>query len=72
MPLGPDNVIVQDRTDLNETVMESFPAHPKDHAESGSYTDEKKDTADVTYGEAEADYDGAPPYDDNGKDKVLG
>jgi hypothetical protein len=52
--------------------MESFPAHPKDHAESGSYTDEKKDTADVTYGEAEADYDGAPPYDDNGKDKVLG
>jgi hypothetical protein len=29
MPLGQENAFIQDQSDLNETVVQSFPAHPK-------------------------------------------
>jgi hypothetical protein len=36
MPLGDENVVMQDQTDLNETVVQSFPANPRVYIITGA------------------------------------
>jgi hypothetical protein len=86
MVLGPNDTILQDRTDLNEIVMESLPAHPLVRFVRGRLSchanpcmqlndscsiDEKKDGADAEVSDIE-DTEAVPPHDANGKDRVLG
>jgi hypothetical protein len=86
MALDPNDTIVQDRTDLNEIVVESFPAHPpvrhvrgllgrhahpRAQSHDSSSIDEKKNGADAEVSDVE-ETEAIPSYDANGKDRVLG
>jgi hypothetical protein len=81
MTRGNEGLLVQDRSDLNETVVESFPhaPHPDpprydNSSASPSEKDEKKDFADGAYvkdGEVH-DNEGIVVYDEHGREKVLG
>jgi hypothetical protein len=86
MALGPNDTLVQDRTDLNDIVVESFPAHPpvrlvrgllgchahpRAQLHDSSSIDEKKDGADAEVSDV-GETEALPSYDGNGKDRVLG
>jgi hypothetical protein len=86
MVLGPNDALVQDRTNLNEIAMESFHAHPpvrlghgllSCHADpcmqldDSSSIDEKKNGSDADVADI-GETEAVTPLDANGKDRVLG